>query len=98
MEYSHGRGVSVVLVTLFHGASPVEYRLDHDRVVLPKRYSTGESHPLSDLLLYFWTVFVYHEAHEDHEELTIKLYRPLRFKFRVRYNLIIFLPGEAMWP
>ncbi len=43
MEYSHGRGVSVALVMLFHGASPVEYRLDQDRVVLPKRYSTGES-------------------------------------------------------
>ena len=28
VEYSQGRGVSVVLVTLFHGASPVEYRLD----------------------------------------------------------------------
>ena len=41
VEYSHGRGVSVVSVTLFHGASPVEYRLDQDRVVRPKRYSTG---------------------------------------------------------
>ena len=27
-----------------------------------------ESHPLSDLFLYLWIVFVYHEAHEDHEE------------------------------
>ena len=35
------------------------------------------------------TVFVYHEAHEDHEEYTIKLYRPLRFKPRGRYNLIL---------
>ncbi len=41
VEYSHGRGVSVVSVTLFHGASPVEYRLDQDRVVRSKRYSTG---------------------------------------------------------
>ena len=37
---------------LFHGASPVEYRLDQDQVVRPKRYSTGESHPLSDPLLF----------------------------------------------
>jgi hypothetical protein len=51
-------------------------------------------------------VFVYHEAHEDHEEFTIKLYRPLRFKPRGRYNLITAgstfclrqiteMPGEA---
>ncbi len=66
---------------------PVEYRLDQDRVVHPKRYATGESHPLSDLFLYLWIVFVYHEAHEDHEEFTIKLYRPLEFKPRGRYNL-----------
>ena len=33
-------------------------------------------------------VFVYHEAHEDHEEFTIKLYRSLRFKARGRYKLI----------
>ncbi|MEE9568857.1 MAG: hypothetical protein V3W37_05670, partial [Candidatus Binatia bacterium] len=77
VEYSHGRGVSVVLVTLFHGASPVEYRLDQDRVVCPKRYSTGESYLLSDLLFYLWTVFVYHETHEDHEEFDIP--RPLRY-------------------
>ncbi len=37
---------------------------------------------------YLWIVFVCHEAHEDHEEFTIKLYRPLRFKPRGRYNLI----------
>ena len=43
VEFSHGRGVSVALVMLFHGASPVEYRLDQNRVVLPKCYSTGES-------------------------------------------------------
>ncbi len=47
-----------------------------------------ESYLLSDLLLYLWTVFIYHEAHEDHEDFTIKLYRPLRFKPRVRYSLI----------
>ena len=88
MEHFHGRGICVELVTEFHGASPVEYRLDQDRVVRPKHYSTGESHPLSDLFLYLWVVFVYHEAHEDHEEFTIKLYRPLRFKPRARYNLI----------
>ncbi len=68
MEYSHVRGVSVELVTLFHGASPVEYRLDQDRAVRLKHYSTGESYPLSDLLLYLWIVFVYHEVHEDHED------------------------------
>ncbi len=44
-----------------------------------------ESHPLSDLFLYLLIVFVYHE---DHEEFTIKLYRPLRFKPPGRYNLI----------
>ncbi len=66
----------------------MEYLLDQEHVVLPKRYSTGESHPLSDLFLYLWTVFVYHEAHEDHEEFTSKLYRLLRFKPRGRYNLI----------
>ena len=33
-------------------------------------------------------VFVYHEAHEDHEEFTIELHQPLRFKARGRYNLI----------
>jgi hypothetical protein len=54
------------------------------REVIPR----GESHPLSDLFLYLWIVFVYHEAHEDHEEFTIKLYRSLRFKARGRYNLI----------
>ncbi len=43
VEYSLSRGVSVALVMLFHGAGPVEYRLDRDRVVLPKCYSTGES-------------------------------------------------------
>jgi len=48
-----------------------------------------ESHPLSDLFLYLWIVCVNHEAHEDHEEFTIKLYRPLEFKPRGRYNLIV---------
>ncbi len=41
---------------------------------------------------HLWTVFVYHEAHEDHEESTIKLYRPLRFKLCGRYNLITHRP------
>ncbi len=49
VEYSHNLGVSVILVTLFHGASPVEYRLDQDRVVRPKHYSTEESYLFSDL-------------------------------------------------
>ncbi len=40
VEYSHVRGVSVALVKLFHAARPVEYRLDQDRIVRPKRYST----------------------------------------------------------
>ena len=31
---------------------------------------------------YLWTVFVNYEAHEDHEEFTIKLYRPLGVKPR----------------
>ncbi len=39
-------------------------------------------------------VFVYHEAHEDHEEFTIKLYRPPRFKPRGRYNLITNYSSE----
>ena len=55
-----------------------------------------ESHRLSESLnpnsaenfKYLWTVFIYHEAHE---EFTIKLYRPLLFKPRVRYNLISHL-------
>ncbi len=67
----------------------MEYLLDQDQVVRPKRYSTGESHFLSDLFLYLWIVFVYHEAPEVHEEFTIKLYQPLRFKPRGRYCLII---------
>ncbi len=50
VEYSHGWGISVALVTLFHGASPVEYLHDQDRVVLPKHYSTGESILLFDSL------------------------------------------------
>ncbi len=37
-----------------------------------------------------WIVFVYHEAHDDYEEFTIKLHRPLRFKPRGRYNLILY--------
>ncbi len=52
VESSHGRGGSVALVTLFHGASPVEYLLDQDRVVLPKRYSTGENQLSSNLPLF----------------------------------------------
>jgi len=28
VEYSHGQGVSVAPVTVFHGASPVEYLID----------------------------------------------------------------------
>ncbi len=55
------------------------------------------SHRLSDFLIpnltenfkYLWIGFVYHETHEAHEEFTIKLYRPLRFKARGRYSLII---------
>ncbi len=43
---------------------------------------------LNRQLLRHVTVFVYHEAHEDHEEFTGKLYRLLRFKPRGRYNLI----------
>ena len=42
----------------------------------------GASHLFSNLPLYLWIVFVYHEVHEDHEEFIIKLYRPLRFKPR----------------
>ena len=42
VEYSHGRGICVELVTEIHGASPVEYRLDQDRAVRLKRYSTGQ--------------------------------------------------------
>ncbi len=67
----------------------MEYRLDQDRVVHPKRYSTGESHLLSDPFLYLWIVFVHHEALEDHEEFTINLSRPTGFKPRGRYNLIL---------
>jgi len=51
VEYPFHRSVIFSFTALFHGASPVEYRLDQDRVVLPKHYSTGESHRLSDLLL-----------------------------------------------
>ncbi len=39
-----------LLILLLGVLCPVEYRLDQDRVVLPKRYSTGESHRLSDSL------------------------------------------------
>ncbi len=84
------------LILLLGVLCPVEYRLDQDRVVLPKRYSTGESYLFSDSLnpnstenfKFLWIVIVYHEAHEDHEEFTIKLFRPLCFKARGRYNLM----------
>ncbi len=82
MEYPFHKSVICSVTVLFYGASPVEYRLDQNRVVGPKRYSTGESYLFSDLPLYLWLVFVYHEVHEDHEEFIIKLYRPLRFKPR----------------
>ncbi len=104
VEYPFHRSVILSFTALFHGASPPEYRINQDRVVCPKRYSTGESHRLSDSpnpnltenFKYLWTVFVYHEAHEDHEEFTIKLYRPLRFKPRGRNNLISFFTGLTM--
>jgi len=41
VEYLLDRKYIGFAVKLFHGASPVEYRLDQDRVVRPKRYSTG---------------------------------------------------------
>ncbi len=41
MEYPFHRSVIFSFTSLFHGASPVEYRLEQDRVVRPKRYSTG---------------------------------------------------------
>jgi len=52
VEYPFHRSVIFSFAALFHGARPVEYLLDQDRVVLPKRYSTGENHPLSFLLLF----------------------------------------------
>ena len=62
----------------------------------PEALFHRESHRLSDSLnpnstenfKYLWIVFIYHEAHEDHEEFTIKLYPPQKFKPRGRYNLI----------
>ncbi len=42
VEYPFHRSVIFSFTALFHGASPVEYRLDHDRVVRPKHYSTGQ--------------------------------------------------------
>jgi len=42
VEYPFHRSVIFTFTVLFHGASPVEYRLDQDRVVRPKRYSTGQ--------------------------------------------------------
>ena len=39
--YPFHRSVIFSFTALFPGASPVEYRLDQDRVVCPKRYSTG---------------------------------------------------------
>ncbi len=41
VEYPFHRSVIFSFKALFHGASPVEYRLDQDSVVRPKRYSTG---------------------------------------------------------
>ncbi|MCZ6547885.1 MAG: hypothetical protein O6837_07190, partial [Deltaproteobacteria bacterium] len=41
VEYLFHRSVIFSVTVLLHGASPVEYRLDQDRVVRPKRYSTG---------------------------------------------------------
>jgi len=65
-----------------------------------------ESNRLSDSLnpnsaenfKYLWTVFVYPVPHEDHEEFTIKLYPPLRFKPRGRYNLIFQAIGFTEMP
>ncbi len=36
---------------------------------LPEALLHRESHPLFDLFLYLWIGFVYHEVHEDHEEI-----------------------------
>ncbi len=41
VEYPFHKSVIFSFTALFHGASLVEYRLDQDRVVRPKRYSTG---------------------------------------------------------
>ena len=41
VEYLFHRSGIFSVTVLLHGASPVEYRLDQDRVVRPKRYSTG---------------------------------------------------------
>ncbi len=58
------------------------------RLCASHRSSDSLNPNLTENFKYLWIVFVYHEAHEDHEEFTIKLYRPLRFKPRGRYNLI----------
>jgi len=41
VEYPFHGSVIFSFTSLLHGARPVEYRLDQDRVVRPKRYSTG---------------------------------------------------------
>ncbi len=45
VKYRHRCDTNAPAVRIFHGASPVEYRLDQDRVVHPKRYSTGQRAP-----------------------------------------------------
>ncbi len=68
VEYSHSRGVSVALVTVFHGESYL---------------SSDSLNPNStENFKYLWIVVVYHEVHEDHEEfhnlITLCVLRALR--------------------
>ncbi len=52
LEYPFHKSVIFSFTVLFYGASSVEYRLDQNRVVCPKHYSTGENHLSSNLPLF----------------------------------------------
>ncbi len=57
-----------------------------------------ESHPLFDLFLYLWIVFVYHEAHEDHEEFfNLIPLRALRGDISLSRCNLLFLSESALY-
>ena len=61
----------------------------------------GESHPLSDLFLYLWIEFVYHEVHEDHEEIYNLILRcvlrALRGDISLSHYNLLFLCANALY-
>ncbi len=61
VEYPFHRSVIFSFTALFHGASPVEYRLDRGQMVCPKGYSTGRVIFLLLLCLVFGVAFT-HQA------------------------------------